>query len=484
MEDNLKQIMESTLLTDEVKTALQESWMKKCSEYQAQVKAELREEFANLYKKDKSELVEAMDKFLTTEVKKFARSTADEIMRLNQERMKLNRAIKEVRLNYRNKLVEHKAVCENFVLTKLKEELLPMAQDHRSIQNQKIKLAKEIVEARKAAQESLNEQSENLKKYFMSKLGEEKKKITMEAHALAEEKITIAKKLREERKSLRESQIARMKKLETFILDHMVKEFKEFGADKRALVEAKVKLVKESKQQLEEAKKAFIKRASSTIEKTMLESMKREFTELKQDIKEARENRFGRRIFEAVAEEYMSSYLSEGSEVKNLSEQVLGLKKALSEKDNAIKESKQILDQLSRKAQISEERAKRSKIMNDLLTPLGREKRAFMEELLETVKTDNLKDAFRKYLPTVLNESKTDSKPAGRTVPSPNGGISPSGKSVLNEGKTNTSASNHKVFTGNRTDILTESKINTNLANEDQAEIDYISKMAGLKRVK
>lgn len=42
--------------------------------------------------------------------------------------------------------------------------------------------------------------------------------------------------------------------------------------------------------------------------------------------------------------------------------------------------------------------------MSELLAPLGRDKRAVMQELLETVKTPMLREAYNKYLPAILNE--------------------------------------------------------------------------------
>jgi hypothetical protein len=45
---------------------------------------------------------------------------------------------------------------------------------------------------------------------------------------------------------------------------------------------------------------------------------------------------------------------------------------------------------------------------------LSREKKAVMEELLETVKTTQLREAFTKYLPAVLNEGSKKQAPQSR----------------------------------------------------------------------
>ena len=45
--------------------------------------------------------------------------------------------------------------------------------------------------------------------------------------------------------------------------------------------------------------------------------------------------------------------------------------------------------------------------MDDLLSPLNEEKREVMRNLLESVQTPRLKNAFEKYLPAVLAEGKS-----------------------------------------------------------------------------
>jgi Ulp1 family protease len=89
----------------------------------------------------------------------------------------------------------------------------------------------------------------------------------------------------------------------------------------------------------------------------------------------------------------------------------------LTEVNRKLAESQDQIEQAKRRVVISEERATRVKALNELLRPLNRDKREVMENLLETVKTANLKEAFRKYLPAVLNETVRDNKQtAGRQV--------------------------------------------------------------------
>ena len=60
-------------------------------------------------------------------------------------------------------------------------------------------------------------------------------------------------------------------------------------------------------------------------------------------------------------------------------------------------------------AKINESRERES-VMAELMSPLSKDKRELMNNLLESVSTSKLKAQFNKYLPTVLNESSTTIK--------------------------------------------------------------------------
>ena len=258
-----------------------------------------------------------------------------------------------------------------------------------------------------------------------------------------------------------------MAKIQNFMLEHMIKELKEFQVDKKDLAEAKVRLFKEHKVQLDEAKKEFIKRASKSIEQTMFECLKNELTELKDQLREARENRFGRRIFEAVAEEYLSSYLNEGSKIKKISAQLEEARNELAASKQQLTEQSKVVEQVQRKVKLSEDRIQRQQIMAKLCRPLGKEKGAMMEELLENTKTELLETAFKKYVSTVINESPRNSfKP----------------KTVMTD-RSNPSLISNK--TGDRTRInLSESSNMVNSKEDtDSSDLDYIRRLAGIPKI-
>ncbi len=208
---------------------------------------------------------------------------------------------------------------------------------------------------------------------------------------------TLQKEIVELRED-RNKQFDNFNKLEGFVLKQLSNEIAEFNEDKKSLAEAKVTLIASGRQKLDEAKQRFIKRAAKTIEQVVESALRGEMTQLKEDIKAARENNFGRQIFESFAAEYMTSYLAEGTEVRKLNrkieEQQQNITSLTESKDTANVEVKKLNDKIGR-----------DKIMGELLTPLAKSKRGIMEELLESVQTKNLKGSFKKYLPAVLNET-------------------------------------------------------------------------------
>jgi len=214
-------------------------------------------------------------------------------------------------------------------------------------------------------------------------------------------KESLAKEMKElhaERRTMAE-QIAT---LESFVTKALAKEINEFNADKTAVVETRVKLVKEAKAKFAEIRSAFVKKAAKIVESTVADNISKEMTQFKNDIKAARENNFGRKIFEAYASEYMSSYLNETSEVRKMQKQ-------LDEAHKKITETETLLESTRVEKTRVEDKAKRESTLSELLAPLSGEKKEVMTNLLESVQTDKLKDSFNKYLPHVMKESKRSS---------------------------------------------------------------------------
>ena len=260
----------------------------------------------------------------------------------------------------------------------------------------------------------------------------------------------VTRQLASEVKELHEDQVQmadKFGKLEQFVVEALAQEITEFTQDKRDLAETKVRLVREGREEIKKVKQEFVQRAAKMVESVVSEGLRSEMTSLKEDIEAARRQDFGRKLFEAFAAEYQTSYLNEKSETAKLLK-VIDLKDlAMKEAAEAVVKAEQILESKESEIRTLKESQERKAIMDELLNPLNKEQREIMGELMESVKTERLNESFEKYLPSVLN------------------GKAPQKKQALVEAK---------EVTGNKIS-------NTKYSSETDNNIIDIRKLAGLK---
>jgi hypothetical protein len=194
-------------------------------------------------------------------------------------------------------------------------------------------------------------------------------------------------------------------KLEQFVVHALAKEISEFAADKKDLAETKVKLVREAKNKFSEIRSTFIKQASKVVESTVTKKLTTEIKQLKEDIDGARNNDFGRKIYEAFAQEFAGSFLNEKSETSKLLTIIKKKDQELAEAKQAVTETTHLVESKEREIRVTKDLMERKNVMGELLAPLGADKRELMKELLESVPTKKLNESFDKYLPTVMEGS-------------------------------------------------------------------------------
>jgi hypothetical protein len=314
---------------------------------------------------------------------------------------------------------------------------------------------------------------ESMDKFLNDKVQSEIVEFAEDKKALAEDRVKYRARLAEHVKTLerfitetlatevkelraeRTAQAGNVHKLEEFVLKQLAEEVKEFHGDKKALAEQRVKLVREGKQELVETKRAFVKKAAQVIEKNINETLKKEISSFRTDIKAARENDFGRRIFETFVGEYMTSHLNESGEVRKLQDAVAKLNEQVEASKIENAKQKALTESVERKLSAATDRVNRDKKLNELLSPLGKKERAVMGELLQTVKTEKLDEGFKKYIPAVLNEDTRTVTPK---------------RSALNE-------SVRTAKTGNKRASVAQ----TEEDNETLAEIQALQRAAGIK---
>ena len=190
--------------------------------------------------------------------------------------------------------------------------------------------------------------------------------------------------------------------LENFVVDSLSKEIAEFYEDKKDLAETKVRLVREAKEHLAKVKSKFIEQSTKVVAEAVDKGLKKEITQLKEDIDSARQNDFGRKLFEAFANEYQNSYLNEKSETAKLLKVVELKDKQLAEAKAQANEKQTLIESKEAEIRKAQDFAKRKEIMNELLGPLNKSQKEIMTDLLESVQTDKLHKQFEKYMPSVI----------------------------------------------------------------------------------
>ena len=320
MFDAIKPLLDSGLINEDVSQELNEAWEGKLNEAREQVRAELREEFAQRYEHDKTVMVEALDKMVTE-------GLAAEIAQVAAEKQ----ALAEDRVKFQGKMKESAQKFNGFLVSKLAEEI-----------------------------------------------GELRKDRKMHTEGVA--------------------------KLENFVVQALAREITEFAKDKRDVVETKVRLVREARGKLETLKARFVKESAEKMSQAVSRHLKAELNQLQEDIKIARENNFGRRIFEAYAAEFGATHLNEKAEVRKLYDIIAEKDQKLRKAIDITRTAKPVVESKERDLRMIRESNERESTLDELLRPLNKEKQEVMRNLLESVQTPRLKSAFEKYLPAVLED--------------------------------------------------------------------------------
>ena len=323
MLDALKPLLDSDLINEQTRSEISEAWEAKMTEAREQVRAELREEFAQRYEHDKTVMVEALDRMvpegLTAEISAVAAE---------------KQALAEDRVKFQSKMKESATKFNDFMVTKLAEEIGELRKD-------------------------------------------------------------------------RQQHSQGLEKLEKFVVQALAGEIMEFAQDRRDVVETRVRLVREARGQLEALKSRFVKESAAKMSHSVAKHLRAELSQLQEDIKIARENNFGRRIFEAYAAEFGATHLNENAAVRELNRMVADKNRQLAEATQTLEKAKVLVESKEREIRMIKESNVRESTMEELLAPLNEEKREVMKNLLESVQTQRLKGAFEKYLPAVLAEGRS-----------------------------------------------------------------------------
>ena len=136
MIDAISKLVESGVIGEETKVSIEEAWNSKVKENRDQVTAELREEFAKRYEHDKGNMVEAIDKMMSEKL-------SEEISKFVEDR----KALAQEKIAYKESVGAHSSKLEEFVLSKLTNELKELHADRKGVHENFAKLEEFVVNA-------------------------------------------------------------------------------------------------------------------------------------------------------------------------------------------------------------------------------------------------------------------------------------------------------------------------------------------------
>jgi len=120
-----------------------------------------------------------------------------------------------------------------------------------------------------------------------------------------------------------------------------------------------------------------------------------EIEELREDLENVRKNDFGRRVFEAFAEEFTINYADEDSAENTLRETTERLKDV----EEALQES-----------ETKRQEIERTIAMETVLSPLAGRQREVMEAILRNVDTEHLEEGYKTFIGRVIRETDSSEK--------------------------------------------------------------------------
>jgi len=153
------------------------------------------------------------------------------------------------------------------------------------------------------------------------------------------------------------------------------------------LVEAKAAMSDELKDDLME----LVEKVDSFLEMRLTAELK----ELQEDLDVQRQNDYGRRVFEAVVEEYAMNFADDESSTQSLREtqaRLADAEEALEESEASRKEVERVIE------------------LERILSPLVGRQHEVMEAILRTVPTEQLEEGYKTFIGRVIRESDISEK--------------------------------------------------------------------------
>lgn len=250
-----------------------------------------------------------------------------------------------------------------------------------------------------------------------------------------------------------DTKVGEMLEQEIEELKEDIERFRDLEAEyAEKLVEAKAAMADELKADLGD----LVEKIDAFLEMRL----QAEIEELKEDIDVVRKNQFGKKVFEAFVEEFMSEFADEESAETNLRE----TETRLADTSEQLKEAERKLSTVERDQK-----------MTEVLSPLSGRSREVMEAILRNVDTKNLEEGYKTFIGRVvretaeeanIKENATSEKEDGKVLAeSDDEKATPENKETVTEGD---------VKTGDTEETLTEGATESKISEERRYRIQKL----------
>ena len=266
MIDAISKLVESGAISEDVQKGIQEAWDSKIKENKEVVGAELREEFAQRYEHDKANMIEAIDSMMNEKL-------SEEITKFVEDR----KALAQEKIAYKENVGAHSAKLENFMLSKLSEELKELHGDRKGVHENFKKMEEFVVGALAKEIKEFHEDKKGVVETKVKLVAEAKKQMAKmkEAFITRSAKVVesaVNKKLAEELKSLKEDiTAARTVNFGKKIFEAFASEYQNSYLNEKSETSKLMKVVDETTLKLADAEKV-IEEKKAVIESKNAES--------------------------------------------------------------------------------------------------------------------------------------------------------------------------------------------------------------------
>ena len=251
MIDAISKLVESGAISEDVQKSIQEAWDSKIKENKEVVGAELREEFAKRYEHDKANMIEAIDSMMNEKL-------SEEITKFVEDR----KALAQEKIAYKENVGKHSAKLEEFILSKLNEELKELHGDRKGVHENFKKMEEFVVNALAKEIKEFHEDKKGVVETKVKLVAEAKKQMAKmkEAFITRSAKVVesaVNKKLAEELKSLKEDiTSAREINFGKKIFEAFASEYQNSYLNEKSETSKLMKVVDETTLKLKDAEKA------------------------------------------------------------------------------------------------------------------------------------------------------------------------------------------------------------------------------------